>query len=359
MKKHTIASHVLRLEQLEPRCLLNGMPVVLSQQRFGNSEFLTYSLSVSGFTSPSNSADQPSSFKPLSSSDQQLDILIIEVEPAPVQLSPASGSPSSGEATFALTGPAVPSGFGAVNMGVSIPYTAREETADQNEMIDNAGTKEVLEAPAPAQSAPEAEPVLARTPISGNSVAVGGSDAGLPVSGKATTLGRVGLEASSAAVDTVFSQVSKAIGNRFDSSSPGLNPEIAAPLERGALPPAEPASSGSPTPETLALSVGPAGSADHAVARLSGVLGRLSYTDAGIVERGIRQFLKGVQEAKHAAFGQDNDNSLLPWITAVAVAALACEIGRRQMRRSACRANCEDARNGLRDLLFLNLDRRP
>jgi hypothetical protein len=90
-------------------------------------------------------------------------------------------------------------------------------------------------------------------------------------------------------------------------------------------------------------------------ARIVNVLGQGSILSPRAVELVLRKVGEDVYLPDLTISNNDFENEYLPWIAAVTLAALACECGRRQVRRYRLRAERDDARNELRDLLFLNL----
>jgi hypothetical protein len=302
MNKSNFAPQAIRLEQLEPRYLLNSMPLVMNQAQISDS-----------------------------SSQYRVESLLDHSAPSQANIN--LGSSVLGESKGRSAG--------------------RDDTDDDDDHLATRGDFRV--AILPAQPSPQSAFVLARTLSNGNpTVAAGDQDAGLLVSVGPNSLGRVSLESSA---DTTFPLHARRIGSRFANSTTDVGPQIPDRLEPSLNLAGAPKPSGSPVPEPSLGSAASATGGDRWSVRLVNVLGDLSTADAGILEQSIRQFLDRVQDATRATCGESNEDSIVPWIAAAAVAGLACEIGRRQMHWSAWRARREDKIHGLRDFLFLNLDR--
>ena len=69
--------------------------------------------------------------------------------------------------------------------------------------------------------------------------------------------------------------------------------------------------------------------------QLSGLLTVLPPADLSTLERGMRQFLEQLDRMGQRLTSDPDGAGLYPWVIAVAAAATACEIARRQLRRSA------------------------
>ena len=350
MNESSIARQAIRLEQLEPRYLLSSMPLVMIQAPISDLSGQNRSQSFLDHFAPSNAASQR--IENRNTVDGYLP-----------SHTPGSGSPFSREPSPGAIGLANSPGQGNLNLGSSPLSESKGRPADRDDPdgdgdddYNHAADRDDFQiALMPSQPSPQSAFVLARTLSNGNpTVAAGDQDSGLLASVGPIGFGRVSMESP---MDTAFALQARAAGSRFANSATDLSPQIAGSLApnpnlSGMTKPSEP-----PSPEPSARPAASASSADRWAIRLVNVLGDLSTVDAGILEQSIRQFLDHVQDVTRATRGESNEDSIVPWIVAAAVAGLACEIGRRQMHRATLRANREDKMHGLRDFLFLNLDR--
>jgi hypothetical protein len=304
MNKSNFAPQAIRLEQLEPRYLLNSMPLVMNQAQISDS-----------------------------SSQHRVASLLDHSAPSQANIN-----------------------FGSSVLGESKGRSAGRDDTDDDDYDDHLATRDDFQiAIVPAQPPPQSAFVLARTLSNGHlTVAAGDQDAGLLASVGPSSLGRVSMEFPA---DPAFPLQARRIGSRFANSATDVGPQITGRLEPSPNLSGAPKPSRSPAPEPSLGSAASATGADRWSVRLVNVLGDLSTADAGILEQSIRQFLDRVQDATRATCGESNEDSIVPWIAAAAVAGLACEIGRRQMHWSAWRARRLDKMHRLRDFLFLNLDR--
>jgi hypothetical protein len=69
--------------------------------------------------------------------------------------------------------------------------------------------------------------------------------------------------------------------------------------------------------------------------RLSGVLAVLPPLDVAALERGMQRFLDQVGQWCRPLVGNGDGAGLYFWVVAGAAAAAACEIARRQLKRTA------------------------
>ncbi len=315
MNKSGTAPQTIHLEQLEPRYLLSSMPLVQNQAHILDLSSQNRVGSLVGYPPPSYAPSQRTENKS-----------IVEGY---------------------LPGSSV--------LAESKGRTGDRDDPDDDDDDDHGPDRDDLPPAAmPAQLPPQSAFVSARTLGNGNPSVAGDQDAGLLASGGPNAFGRIAMESS---VDTAFPILTRATGSRLTNSATNLDLQIAGSLEPSPNLTGAPKPSEAPNPQPRALPSASATGADRWDARLVNVLGDLSPVDAGILEKSIRQFLDRIQDAIGAARGEDGEESIMPWIAAAAVAGLACEIGRRQMRRSAGSAHREDNINGIRDVLFLNLDR--
>jgi hypothetical protein len=304
MNKSNFAPQAVRLEQLEPRYLLASMPLVMNQVYISDSSSQTRSPSFLDHFAPSYASSQR------------------------IELGESKGrSPDR--------------------------YDPDGDGDDDDDHAADRDDSQIAQVPAQLQA--QSASVLARTLGNANRIlAAADQDVGLLASVGPGGLGRVSMEST---MDAAFSPQARSVGSRFANAATNLGPQIADSLEPTPNLSGAPKPSGPPAPEPSARPAASASSADRWAIRLVNVLGDLSTVDAGVLEQSIRQFLDRVQDATRATCGESNEDSIVPWIAAAAVAGLACEIGRRQMHRSALRAYREDKMHGLRDFLFLGLDR--
>jgi hypothetical protein len=99
-------------------------------------------------------------------------------------------------------------------------------------------------------------------------------------------------------------------------------------------PPAAAALSGEPSEERLPLPPGHTG----------GILAALSPLDLSALEAGMRAFLKQLERLGVPPAGSESGLSL--WLIAGAAAVTACEMARRQLRRTAGVRAAEDRPSG-------------
>jgi hypothetical protein len=243
---------------------------------------------------------------------------------------------------------------GSSVLGDSKGRTADRDDPDDDDDDHGADRDDFPPAALPAQPPSQSALVVSRTLSNSNPFGVGDQETGLLDSTGQNGLARVAMESLA---DAALSLPTRTAGSRLANSTSDLDLLLPRSLEPGPNLSGAPKPSASPASEPLAPPTASATGADRWAVRLVNVLGDLSTVDAGILEQSVRQFLDRVQDATRATCGEGNEDSIVPWIAATAVASLACEIGRRQMRRSAGRAHREDNMTGIRDVLFLNLDR--
>jgi hypothetical protein len=163
---------------------------------------------------------------------------------------------------------------------------------------------------------------------------------------------RTGLDAALASSDAVNGNVARFAGLRMDvvratglgvyldpDSMPDFRVASTAPARAG-LP--------ATTPALIED-----GSTTLAAPPLTGVLQHVSQLEIAAIERGILQFLDHLNPVANDFLSKDGGSRAWPWVAAAAAAVLACELGRRQARRSL--AGTEDSHRQRRTLDFLYL----
>jgi hypothetical protein len=159
------------------------------------------------------------------------------------------------------------------------------------------------------------------------------SDGMNAVTARAGVIQRLGSEALLSFDGALSSIVGRSAGMRSncgragdwsDDIWPGVSPLLPDALTRQALTNRAPA----------CASLRDGSSATLLDSSLSATLQQLSNVELAAIERSIQQFLGHLNPASDGFMSSDEGSGPLPLVVAVAATALACEIGRRQWRRS-------------------------
>jgi hypothetical protein len=289
---------------------------------------------------PAASLDQPFPAENSTPFLQRLETIFLKAQGLLAQLAHFGAPPDSG---FGDVPPSLPLGPGLFSPGLFFFAGLRAFLASQS----NLG--EIVAAAGIGQATLEPGLVSPGVANSGTAAPASSQTTGPSASGKPAT-------ETATTFSSAWSTLTRVALCRFDSSSPGPNPEPPIPPGNYESPSGGSMLGGPASPELRHVPVEPASPSEHSALGLAGVLGDHSVLAAALLERGIAEFLDKVNATQQLASGEDVDGGLAPWITAMAIAALACESGRRQILRSRSRYRRDDARDEIRDALFLNLD---